>query len=160
MKDLVIIAVYRQPNSANLEKFFDCIECVLKTVDKAKNEIVIAGDMNLDLLSYETTSRYLDLMSNQQILPRIVRPTRIKKQSATLIVHIFTRNNQNTLTSGIIDVELAGNCGYTDHKPVFTILRSRLTKREQRPETVTSYFTQKATNNANKDCYCITGTLS
>ena len=75
MKDLLIVAIYRQPNSANLDHFEHCMERLLNTIDKAKNELVIAGDMNLDLLKYENhlpTSRYLDLMINHQILPRIV----------------------------------------------------------------------------------------
>ena len=127
MKDLVIVAVYRQPNCTNLDHFELCMERLLNTVDKAKNEIIIAGDMNLDLLKYDKhlpTSKYLDLMVNHQLLPRIVRPTRIKNQSATLIDHIFTRNNPITLVSGIIEMELAGSCGYTDHKPVFTVLKA------------------------------------
>ena len=81
--------------------------------------------MNLDLLKYEQhepTSKYLDIMTNHQILPRIVCPTRIKNTSATLIDHIFTRNNPLTFVSGIIDAELAGSSGFTDHLPVFTIL--------------------------------------
>ena len=81
--------------------------------------------MNLDLLKYEShppTSDYLDLITGHKILPRIVRPTRIKKQSATLIDHILTRDNDNTIVSGIIDTEIAGNCGYTNHFPIFTIL--------------------------------------
>ena len=146
MKDLLIVAIYRQPNSANLDHFEHCMERLLNTIDKAKNELVIAGDMNLDLLKYENhlpTSRYLDLMINHQILPRIVRPTRIKNQSATLIDHIFTRNNPITIVSGIIDTELAGSCGYTDHKPVFTVLKARAPKKQQRSATIISFFTSE-----------------
>ena len=124
-KDLVVATIYRQPNNENLREFQDCIERLLTAIDKPSNEIVILGDMNLDLLKYEShlpTSQYLDVMTNHQTLPRIVRPTRIKNKSATLIDHIFTRDNPITLVSGIIDTELAGSCGYTDHKPVSTVL--------------------------------------
>ena len=47
---------------------------------------------------------------------------------ATLIDHIFTKDESNHLVSGIIDVEIAGNSGYTDHLPVFTILRTQADK--------------------------------
>ena len=149
-KDLVIVTIYRQPNNNNLDHFQSCIERLLNCVDKPKNEVVIAGDMNLDLLKYEhhlPTSKYLDTMTNHSFLPRIIRPTRIKNQSATLIDHIFTRNNSTTLVSGIIDVELSGSSGYTDHKPIFTILRTMIPKKAQNPFSIKSYFTSEGHKN-------------
>ena len=145
-KDLVIAAVYRQPNSANLDFFLDSIEHLLQKIDKVSNEIIVAGDMNLDLLRYEyhpPTSRYLDIMTNHRMLPRIVKPTRIKHQSATLIDHIFTRENQSTLDSGILDIELAGNSGFTDHKPTFTFLKMKTPKKDQTSHINISYFTKE-----------------
>ena len=147
-KDLVVATIYRQPNNENVGNFQDCIERLLMAIDKPNSEMVILGDMNLDLLKYENhlpTSQYLDIMTNHQTLPRIVRPTRIKNKSATLIDHIFTRDNPITLVSGIIDTELAGSCGYTDHKPVFTVLRARVPKKDRKATIVTSYFTQEGT---------------
>ena len=75
---------------------------------------VLAGDFNLDLLKYEhhpPTASYLHLLTERKLLPRIVRPTRIKKQSATLIDHIFTRDNDNIISCGIIDTEISGKNG-------------------------------------------------
>ena len=148
-KDLIVTAIYRQPNSDNLETFLSCIERLLDSVDKPKNEIIVTGDMNLDLLKYEShlpTSRYLDIMTTHRMLPRIVRPTRIKNKSATLIDHVFTRNNTLYPVCGIIDTELAGNCGYTDHKPVFAILKSTAPRVEKRPLRTISYFSQEGQN--------------
>ena len=102
--------------------------------------------MNLDLLKFDNhlpTSQYLDMMSNHQILPRIVRPTRIKNRSATLIDHIMTRNNGLTVVSGIIDVELAGNCGFTDHKLIFSIIRSKMPRIDRNKTFEVSYFTKE-----------------
>ena len=149
LKDLVVAAVYRQPNSDNLETFLSCTERLLNLVDRPNNEVIITGDMNLDLLKYAShlpTSRYLDIMANHRMLPRIVRPTRIKNKSATLIDHILSKDNAVTIVSGIIDTELAGNCGYTDHKPVFTILRSRVPRVEKRPLITVSYFSKEGHN--------------
>ena len=132
-RDLVVAAIYRQPNNGNLENFLEHIENLLLQIDKPKNEIVITGDMNLDLLKYNShlpTSKYLDIMTKYRLLPRIVRPTRIKNNSATLIDHIFTKNNNKTIISGILDTELAGNCGYTDHKPIFTLLNSKIPRED------------------------------
>ena len=145
-RDLVIAALYRQPNNNNLENFLKHTENLLLAIDKPKYEIVIAGDMNLDLLKYEShlpTSRYLDMMTNHQLIPRIVRPTRIKNRSATLIDHIFTRSNGSAVNSGILDTELAGNCGFTDHKPIFTFLRSKVPRKDKFSKITLSYFTNE-----------------
>ena len=91
--------------------------------------------------TYSPTASYLDSLTECRFLPRIVRPTRIKKQSATLIDHIFTKDSGSTLTCGIIDTEIAGNNGYTDHLPTFIILKAIVPpKKEQRRFTI-SYFT-------------------
>ena len=113
-KSLIIAAIYRQPNADNLGVFLNELEKLLKHIDKRKNEIVLTGDLNLDLLKYSShlpTATYLDITAQHGLTPNIVRPTRIKKQSATLIDHIFTKQNPDSV-SGIINTEIAGNCGY------------------------------------------------
>ena len=102
--------------------------------------------MNLDLLKYDShiaTGNYLDLMSQHKLIPRIVRPTRIKKQSATLIDHIFTKDNEISIRGGIIDTEIAGNCGYTDHYPTFLVMKSKVQKIKENGPIEKCFFTQK-----------------
>ena len=143
-RDLILVVIYRQPNSGNLDYFLDSVDKLLQKIDKVNNEIIIAGDMNLDLLKYEThppTAQYLDIMSSHMLLPQIVRPTRIKHQSATLIDHIFSKGNEISIMSGIFDVELAGNSGYTDHKPTFTFLKAKIPPTNYSPVANTSFFT-------------------
>ena len=145
-KDLVVMAVYRQPDSSNVDSFLTHLETLMTSFDRPNNELIFAGDINLDLIKYAAhaqTARYLDIMTSYRTLPRIVRPTRIKHQSATLIDHIFTRHNPLTIISGILDIELAGSAGFTDHKPVFTIIKADVPKKETRPITTLSYFTKQ-----------------
>ena len=126
-RDLTVAAIYRQPNGQNYDRFMSELEKFLTLTDKRNNEVILAGDFNLDLLKYDNhlpTANYYDLITNHKFIPRIVRPTRIKKQSATLIDHIFSRDGKHMI-SGIIDTEIAGNSGYTDHFPVFTILNTK-----------------------------------
>jgi len=54
------------------------------------------GDMNIDLLKFEThlkTSDYLDNLFQNGFLPTITKPTRITSTSATLIDHIYMNNS-------------------------------------------------------------------
>ena len=144
-KNLIIAAIYRQPNNNNLDTFTEELEKLLKKIDKKKNEIVLTGDMNLDLLKYDShsaTGNYLDLLCQHKLLPRIVRPTRIKKQSATLIDHFFTRDNEKTLRSGIINTEIAGNSGYTDHFPIFIIMKAKVPRKNSNETITKSFFSQ------------------
>ena len=78
-----------------------------------------------------------------KFVPRIVRPTRIKKQSASLIDHILTQDNGNCLVSGILSTEIAGNSGFTDHFPTFTVLKADLTNKKKQEPIVRSFFTQQ-----------------
>ena len=145
-KDIIIAAIYRQPNNNNHDTFITELEQLLRSVDKKRNELVLAGDINLDLLKYEThlpTANYIDVAIHHKLLPRIVRPTRIKKQSATLIDHILTKDSGISIVSGIIDTEIAGTSGFTDHFPTFTILRTNTDKKVKREHIVKSFFTQE-----------------
>ena len=145
-KDLIIAAIYRPPNYQSNEMFESELEKTLRIADKNKNKLVLIGDFNLDLLKYEThfpTANYMDLVINHKLLPRIVRPTRIKKQSATLIDHIFTKEGGDHLVSGIIDTEISGNSGYHDHFPVFSILKSSIALKEKKELICKSFFTKQ-----------------
>ena len=134
-RNLVILGVYRPPTRApgdeQVNKFLTILSDWLKQMDKSSNEIMITGDMNLDLLKFEhhhPTAEYIDTMTKHQLLPYIVRPTRLKHRSATLIDHIFMKGNRRVL-SGILATEIAGPYGFTDHFPLFCVLDIRLMRR-------------------------------
>ena len=145
-KDLIVAAIYRQPNNNNFEAFERELEKLLCILDRKQCEVVLAGDFNLDLLKYEShspTATYLDLVTMHKFLPRIVRPTRIQKQSATLIDHILTRDSDSCLVSGILETEIAGNNGFTDHFPTFIILKSQSIRSFKEATFTKSYFTSE-----------------
>ena len=122
---------------------------LLLASNKRNNEVVIVGDFNLDLLKYDThqpTASYLELVTEQKLLPRIVRPTRIKKQSATLIDHILSSETGITLKSGIIDTEIAGGSGYTDQFPTFTVLKIGKIKKTKSDFVEKVFFTSEGSN--------------
>ena len=109
-KNLVILNVYHQPGDGNTKRFLDSMTRCLEDLDKKSNELIVLGDMNLDLLKYEThpiTSEYLDQMVSHGFLPGITRPTRIKHASATITDHIFYKSED--FVFGIIATELAGH---------------------------------------------------
>ena len=62
-------------------------------ISKERKECVIMGDMNIDLLEYEShrkkTNDYLENIFAHGFIPVITKPTRICNSSATLIDHIY-----------------------------------------------------------------------
>jgi len=81
---------------------------------KEQKQCVIMGDMNIDLLKFESqnkTERYLDNIFSNGFIPIIVKPTRICSSTATLIDHIYTNNISTVGQSGIIITDVADHFG-------------------------------------------------
>ena len=138
-KDLILLTVYRQPGNEDLDRFLESLQGWLNKYDKRSNEILITGDMNLDLLKYQShapTSDYMDIMMSHSLLPMITRPTRIKHTSASLIDHLFF--GSEVKITGILTSEIAGTHGFTDHYPIFCVIGISDGKRK-----ATKTFTQK-----------------
>ena len=141
-KNLTILGVYRPPGNDNINDFLSTLRNTMQLLNST-SEFLFA-DLNLDLLKYELhypTSEYIDIMTSHQMLPCIVRPTRIKHRSATLIDHIFIKGDRK-VTAGILATEIAGSHGFTDHFPTFCIVDFKLNK-ITRPTFEKKFFTKE-----------------
>ena len=72
-----------------------------------RQQCYIMGDFNPDLLKHEKhppTEQFLDMMYYNAYIPLINRPTRITKETSTLIDNIFTNNYdiEDSLYSGLL----------------------------------------------------------
>ena len=68
------------------------MHALLMRLSTEKKELILCTDQNIDLLKSSTNKNcqdLLDLMCDKQLLPGITRPTRITKNSATLIDNIY-----------------------------------------------------------------------
>ena len=86
-------------------------------------KVYLCGDFNVDLLKYschDTTSNFIDQLYSYGLHPLIIKPTRITKESATIIDNIFTNELLRVTSSGLIINDLRDNlpifqiCDYTD----------------------------------------------
>ena len=78
------------------------------------------GDVNINLINMDkhaATHDFVDTMLEHGMIPTISKPTRVTKNSATLIDNIFTNivKNSSSVFSGLLYTDL------TDHFPVFFI---------------------------------------
>ena len=92
-KKIIIGSLYQPPNTVT-ELFHEHLS---NTIPKVKLEgkdkhLIVGMNHNLDLLkcnNHTATRKFLDMMLDNNMIPTIMRPTRITQQSATLIDNIF-----------------------------------------------------------------------
>ncbi len=120
-----IVGVIYRPNTeprADIDIFSSNLEDIMDTMTNENLHGVILGDMNLDLLRFQThvkTNNFLDGIFSHGFLPLITKPTRICSTSATLIDHILTNDIISPHQSGIIINDVA------DHFGTFCILHGK-----------------------------------
>ena len=108
-----IVGVVYRPNSppwADVDIFSNTINDIMAIINETNMKCTIMGDVNIDLLKYSNQPKinsYLDMIVANGFLPSITKPTRITAQTATLIDHIYTNNNNINDKSGIIVNDLA-----------------------------------------------------
>ena len=123
-KNVICGSIYRHPHDNNdiFDEFLTYLELTLVKLSKENKVIYLCGDFNCDLLKYENTNnyrRFYDLLSSFAIFPMILLPTRVTKDSATIVDNIFTNNLSSPLQSGNIKTDIS------DHYSQFILVRNQ-----------------------------------
>ena len=123
---------YRPPkfnnNNLTIEEFTKEFSAVIIDLDKSNQNVLIAGDLNIDLLKVNEKEKYanfLDLMLEYGFFPKITMPTRFARKSASLIDQIYIKNKHQTLTVAQSGILLSPT---SDHFGCFSILHQNLKK--------------------------------
>lgn len=125
-KELILGEIYRVPNSLQ-DPFNNYIK---QTLPQFRNKNLILGaDQNLDLLkafSHHQTNRFLNTILENNLIPTILKPTRVTHQSSTLIDNVYVSahlkvNKSSILLEDISDhfpcvVQTEFQCGVKSHK--------------------------------------------
>ena len=120
-KKYVVRNFYRPPKS-NLREFLESFRNIFEIIEESfrGSTICVGGDSNIDLLKLDKSPlihEYFTLFSSYGFQQQIMHPTRVCT-SATLLDHIWVRNNSCKMESGIILSHI------TDHFPVFVSINS------------------------------------
>ena len=104
-KKYLVRCVYR-PLSSNMPVFLNKLRDLLQFIHDSYRGIpvILSGDFNVDIFNSNIYNAYLDfisLMFSNNMLPTIIRPTRIGSKSASLIDHFWTNNYNKIGTSSI-----------------------------------------------------------
>ena len=91
-KNIIVGSVYRVPGT-NEKTFITRYKNLLKRISATKKVNIIIGiDQNLDYIKlnqHKNTSDFLNTNISLELLPTITKPTRITKNSATLIDNVY-----------------------------------------------------------------------
>lgn len=108
-KTTSLLSIYRPPRE-NIPSFITELEKIINTIKK-KQEIILVGDINIDISRENyTTTTYLNMLMSNGLECMINECTRVDvtKNSKTCIDHIFMRNNKTKRTvSAIITTSIS-----------------------------------------------------
>ena len=139
-----VLNVYRPPSS-NISNFNNAINDMLGTLEKHNCRVVLAGDLNLDLLkfvNYSQTKAFMDVLISHNFFPNITSPTRITDNTSTLLDNIFINFKPTSITAGLIYDDLS------DHLPTY-IAFSDINKIYQPTDTIVSSYRHLTKKNFN-----------
>ena len=119
--NIIVGSLYRPPNT-DIDKFLSEYNDTLEKVSQEKNkELVLGMDHNLDLLkqtSHRKTQSFVENTLDHSLLPVIMKPTRISKNSATLIDNVvISEKLQSNYTGNILLSNLS------DHLPCYVEIK-------------------------------------
>lgn len=92
---MLLCTVYRPPNATNL--FWEQFRASIESAMDLSSNIVIVGDMNVDLLTVTRHHVFSDIMANFDLRNVINAPTRIGNTRASLLDPLFFQNQLSTL---------------------------------------------------------------
>lgn len=111
----ILVCAICRPLSSSCQ-FMDYFSNLLESASTECTEMLVMGDMNINLLSDSPTSKRLQSISEELSLTQLIaEPTRVTKDTKTMIDHIYTSNPGSFLESGCLDA------GVSDHLMVYTV---------------------------------------
>ena len=126
---IILTSLYRPPNTDS-RLFLERYKKLMTQLKKISPEIIVGLDHNLDFLKsdhHRPTNDFVNLiLDNQQILT-ITRPTRIAKQSATLIDNIIVNQSHSEKLTSLVLID-----DTSDHLPCVTVLHDLTPNRSKK----------------------------
>ena len=120
-KAIVVILIYRPPSTL-VSKFNTVLSSMINDIQKENKYVFFMGDFNTNVSKQVKGSKdmekFTNLFSSNSFLPLIDKPTRITRQSASLIDNIYTNCSLADCDSGILCTD------FSDHFPIFCFINN------------------------------------
>ena len=141
-KNIVCGVIYRQHNDP--EQFLQYLDMTLEKLSSSDKAVYLMGDFNIDLLKCEISDyshNFLLSLQCYSFFPVIDKPTRVYKNSATLIDNIFVNRFDHKISGGNIVSDIS------DHYSQFCFIHS-LT-----PKNLTTKCKIRDYSNFSEECF-------
>ena len=105
---MILNLTYRPPNG-DVKEFEKDSNKILPTKDILKKEVILASDFNMNLLAFEQNKKvqnFLNIMFHHSMMPVINKPTRVTKNTATAVDHIFINSVTTTKLFFVADYNI------------------------------------------------------
>ena len=100
-KSLIVSSLYRPPNCSAKEFLKSYKRWLKKFNAEERRRLIVGMDHNLDLVKsdkHQPTKQFIEINLESEVIPTITKPTRITKNTATLIDNIMIgRNYQQSI---------------------------------------------------------------
>ena len=156
-KNIILNTIYRLPNG-DMKQCETHFKNVFSKNGKNLKNIVLAGDLNINFLDFQTNKNvqdFLNLTFRYNVIPLANKPTRITRHSANVRDHIIPNSvtGHNDFKSAIIKTDLS------DHfSIVFAIKTNETTQRPIIKSTYKHSYCEKILTNLKIFCTTEIGT--
>ena len=130
IKPTLIGNIYRPPRNNNNNKVVDDFLCefvpIITKLSEKYHSAILSGDFNIDLLKIHEREKYalfLDSLLSLGFVPKITLPTRLSRNSASLLDQIFVKNRQVNTTNFRAGILLSS---ISDHLAPFVFLQEKV----------------------------------
>ena len=109
VKKIVVGSIYRHPGS-QYNNFQESLDKTLTLLSRNDTKTVIVGDINIDLMKFNTTSKvtdYVHSILSQGFNLFIDKPTRVTSHSATCIDHVYSNLPVEDIESVILESDVS-----------------------------------------------------
>ena len=117
-KNTIVGCIYKHANMPITEFIFDFVEPQLPKSSLEKQELILLGDYNINLLNCENdknTCKIRELMLPFYLTPIIINPTRITHRCQTLIDNILYNEVQPKIISDHLTEFVTIQGGHNEH---------------------------------------------
>jgi len=137
-REFVLVTIYKPPAVTQLKLFLDALEKMLTEIQKLGLEVIITGDMNIDLFEKSSASiQILNITRTYGLKQVISEATRVTNSSSKLLDHLYVPNITNYSVSGVYR-----NGGFSDHEMIY-VIRKHVKIERIPPLTITTRFWNK-----------------
>ena len=118
-QNYLIRIVYKHPVIQHIKFNDGCITSLLNKLKTENKATIVAGEFNLNMMKYTQVRgahQFLETLLSDNFIPQITLPTRVTKNSVTLIDNIFSDNHDHKCISGNTTTSIS------DHLPQVLII--------------------------------------